>query len=659
MRFEPNSNLKNRLAVFDSFRLAFLFGLTFMGGLYFSHRYHEADRRIDERRLLLESSERVFLEVERRIQAKVESVRAAGISLAGIEENQTAGIRLPSDVESVWVGRWKPGAERPEWLGASSKLGFVLHQGPGLTPEQLAPLRSIEQFAPWRDRVARPEIWLLPDPQGEVPDFKRALWFTFPEAGERPESAPLWVLARVSPEFLLLADQDMLAHRDAMSRMEIRLVTAGNRLPAGTANQGMPADRRVRKALGVAPFLILEAALRGDAVWRTRLELEKNGLWLLLGALLIFYITELLLTRLRPAGDPADNPSGGTGGEIEGDWLEEASRFQRGSRFPSRATSGLNQAPRTGARERTVTREIKAGAEVFGGMSETVRTKIERKEVAVLHGRLVEPDLWTAEGMISPQEVADSVFEILGGVREALQSEGLQPEVRLFEEGAFTIFFEVWGEGQGGFAAPLKAILAIRKVVARINGLRNTDGHRSVRIMMGLRTGVLVRDARALPVRYHGITLREAQDLSRAAGLLGVDCLIAPMGDESRGDPLLQLAGDFILKPSGHGVFPADSAEKRVSLYVVEGTRDRDEQGVAHESPVVSGATFAQVPEAGAKTAARELKLEYLQVAALEAAPDNVIPLRQTLNPEAGPVQETSDISAAIPETPARKSEAS
>lgn len=643
MQSEQNSSLKNRLTVFDSFRMAFLFGLTFMGGLYFSHRYHEADRRIDERRLLLESSERVLLEVERRIEARIDSVRAVGLSLAEVAEDQTGKITLPSGVESVWVGRRAQGGTGFKWLGSSSERGSFLAQGPGLTPEQLSEIGVSDS-----NRAVR----VLQERDGKLPDFKRSFWFALSVARGRGEAGPWVVLARVSPDFFLLASQDLLAHRDPMSRIEFRLV------PVATQKGEAHSGRSVRRPVAHTSFLGMEAALRGDAVWRTRVELEKNGLWLLLGALVIFYMGELVLSRWRPTALGAD-PRGSDNDMEIASASAGSPGFQRGSRFPSRANSGLNQVPRGAGRERTVTREIKAGAEVFGGMSETVRTKIERKEVAVLHGRLVEPDLWTAEGKISPQEVADTVFEMLGGVREALQSEGLQPEIRLFEEGAFTLFFEIWGEGQGGFAAPLKAILAIRKVVARINGLRNTDGHRSVRIMMGLRTGVLVRDARTLPVRYHGITLREAQDLARAAGLLGVDCLIAPMGDESRGEPLLQLAEDFILKPNGVGVFPAEKMEKKVSLYVVEGTRGVDERGVSHESPVISGATFAQVPEAGAATAARELKLEYLQFAALEPAPDNVIPMRQSPKPDSSPTDAAADISAATPETPARKSEAS
>ena len=650
MPVEHPSNFKNRLTVFDSFRMAFLFGLTFMGGLYFSHRYHEADRRIDERRLLVESSERVLLEVERRIEARADAVRAVGLSLAGVGEDQTGRVSLPAGVEAVWVGLWSPDRARLHWIGSSSERGSFLAQGPGLNPTSLAGLGEAKD-----EGVLR----VLPGNDGQAPDFKRPFWFALTEVRGKKPADGLIVLARVSPEFFLLASQDGVAHRDSMSRVEFRLLPAGEGFGSTGGKDGIRKERSFRKYLKIAPVLGFEATLRGDAVWRTRVELEKNGLWLLLVALVLFYIGELAISRLRPPvrdsrEDPGESDIGmdaGAGVAIPG--------VERGSRFPSRATSGLNQLPRAGSRERTATREIKSGAEVFGGMSETVATKIERKEVAVLHGRLIEPDLWTAEGKISPQEVADSVFEMLGGVREALQAEGLRPEIRLLEEGAFTLFFEVWGEGQGGFAAPLRAILAIRKVVARINGLRNTDGHRSVRIMMGLRTGVLVRDARTLPVRYHGVTLREAQDLARAAGLLGVDCLIAPMGDETRGEPLSQLAGDFILKPSALGVFPAESSDKKVSLLVVEGTRDIDERGVVHESPVKVGSTFEQVPEAGASAAARELKLEYLQVAALEAAPDNVIPLRQTPKLETGPAQETSDISAAIPETPARKSEAS
>jgi hypothetical protein len=595
-----------------------------MGGLYFSHRYHEADRRIDERRLLVESSERVLLEVERRIEARIDAVRAVGVSLVSVDGDQTGRIGLPVGVEAVWVGRRRLGIDGLQWMGASSERGSFLAQGPGLTPEQLAGIGGPG------DRVS---LQVLPEKDGHAPDFKRPFWFAMPSVQERADSERRLVLAKVTPEFFLLASQDGFAHRDSMSRVEFRLVPAGVENTSTGLKDGLRKGRSVHKLLKIAPFLGFEAGLRGDAVWRTRLELEKNGLWLLLGALVLFYIGELALSRWRPPAQVSRGHGAGSDIGLNSEAGAGVPGTQRGSRFPSRATSGLSQAPRDGNRERTVTREIKAGAEVFGGMADTLATKIERKEVAVLHGRLVEPDLWTAEGKVSPQEVADSVFEMLGGVREALQTEGLHPEIRLFEEGAFTIFFEVWGEGQGGFAAPLMAVLAIRKVVARINGLRNTDGHRSVRIMMGLRTGVLVRDSRTLPVRYHGITLREAQDLARAAGLLGVDCLIAPMGDDSRGEPLLQLAGDFVLKPNALGVFPADAAGKQVSLYVVEGTRGVDEQGRSHESPVISGATFDQVPEAGAKTAARELKLEYLQVAALEPAPDNVSPRRSAALP--------------------------
>jgi hypothetical protein len=286
--------------------------------------------------------------------------------------------------------------------------------------------------------------------------------------------------------------------------------------------------------------------------------------------------------------------------------------------------------------------------EVFGGISERSRSKIERKEVAVLHGRLVEPDLWTSEGRVSPQEVADTVFEVLAGVREALQAEGVTPEIRLFEEGAFSAFFEIWNEGQGGLAAPLKAVLAIRRAMSRINGLRNTDGHREVRMMMGLRTGVLVRDARALPVRYSGVTLREAQDLARAAGALGVDCLIAPMGDQSRGEPLIQLAHDFILSPISTGRFTAQAEGGKVSLLVLEGTRLKDEQGVEHEAHQLSGMKFEVHPLVGfgsedpAKGGIPLLKLEYFELSSrIESTP-----LAHELN-------------ASTQEKPARKSEAS
>jgi hypothetical protein len=324
--------------------------------------------------------------------------------------------------------------------------------------------------------------------------------------------------------------------------------------------------------------------------------------------------------------------------------------------FPSRSET-----------ERTATREVHQAFEAFGGISEANRAKIERKEVSVLYGKLVEPEWWTSQGKVAPQEIADSIFEILGSVRDAIQNEGLQPELRLLEEGAFVAYFEIWSEGSGGFSAPMNAILAIRRALLRVNGLRKTDGHREIRVQMGLRTGLLVRDARSIPNRYVGVAVREAQELARAAGVLGVDCLIAPMGDPARGDPLAQLMSDFLLRPVAEGKFRSwDSSSgsmkmgERIPLHIIEGIRRSQESGETQEIPQTEGMYFEPVrsgdghdsPGVFASSALFELDQDLL-------TRNNVIRIdRSRANSDPAPA-ETSTANESTPEKPDQKSEAS
>jgi hypothetical protein len=385
-----------------------------------------------------------------------------------------------------------------------------------------------------------------------------------------------FILARVQSDFLNLAEFSKERGARGTSRMSFTIV------PQASAREAK--GFVVHSRLSVSNDIVLETRFRGDSVWLTQVEIEKNATWFMAllvalagGGELLRWALGSLLSKARQRILPKFSPLRQKTSAHD----SAAPKNKRASEYPSRSTSTVTPAT--------------------GQEGVTLPPRTERKEVAVLYGRLMDPEFWTIQPKIAAQEVADTVYEFLNAVRESLAQESACPELRITEDGTFTAYYEVYSQGGGGFRAPLAAILSIRRALLRVNGLRKTDGHREVRVCMGLRTGVMVRDARHLPVRYIGIAFREAQDLARASGTLGVDCLIAPMGDPQRGEPLDQLAQEFLLKRVGEGRFKPralPSVESVLSpVYVVEGTWLESAVGERTERPQIEGLYFAPIRE--------------------------------------------------------------
>jgi len=624
----------------ESFRTAFRFalsaGLAFMVGMYFAHRFHEADRRIDEMRVLREVGDRMAKELDLRLLGSATAlqnfvVRYEPRSPRVAHPEHRVDMRLPAGVTALWVGSWPSGAPAPIWLhsweNVTQSQGLLYRSDRSVRPPEGSPVE-------WLSTLTSVSCYRI-----QMESKAGVGWFLSPWGGssrDSPSGVRNFVMARVQADFLSLADFSREWGARGTSRVSFKIV------PKAAHSQSR--EITVQSKLASSDDIVLELSFRGDSIWLTQVEIEKNAFWLIIFVVTVLGCVEFARAALLPRFLPVISkrlrrwlPGSAMRSFLAGSSREGTeSLASPGAQVPARGA--LSVAP-------PARRDL-----------DSVTPRVERKEVAILYGRLIEPESWVLQPKIAAQEVADTVFEVLGAIKDSLSQENLHPELRMTEEGTFTAFFEVWSEGSGGFKAPLQAILSIRRALLRVNGLRKTDGHREVRVCMGLRTGMMVRDSRHLPIRYIGAAYREAQDLARASGTLGVDCLISPMGDEQRGEPLDQLMQDFVVKRVGEGKFKVNASPQGagalVPVYVVEGVWVQNEAGERSDRLQIEGLYYSPL-RANESSTTTESALLYstFELETDLLTRNNIIPFERKA--------EAQTASDSLPEKPVPKSEAS